>query len=65
MSIQPDKAWEDLQRRMTENPQIQVCKACRIILKKAVITAKGASTKYWVKGLNTYVNASFSFFINF
>ena len=26
---------------------------------KAVITAKGVSTKYWVKGLNTYVNAIF------
>ena len=26
---------------------------------KAVIAAKGASTKYWVKGLNTYVNVIF------
>jgi hypothetical protein len=27
----------------------------------AVISAKGASTKYWVKGLNTYVNVSLFF----
>ena len=26
---------------------------------KAVIATKGASTKYWVKGLNTYVNVIF------
>jgi hypothetical protein len=31
-----------------------VCKACSVIL-KAVIATKGASTKYWVKVLNTYV----------
>ena len=30
---------------------------------EAVITAKGASTKYWVKDLNTYVNVIFQFFI--
>ena len=29
---------------------------------KAVIAAKGASTKYWVKGLNTYVNVIFQMF---
>ena len=32
--IQPDRAWENLPRRMAENPQIQVCKACRVIPKK-------------------------------
>ena len=31
---------------------------------KAVIAAKGASTKYWVKGLNTYVNDIFQFRIS-
>jgi hypothetical protein len=30
---------------------------------KAEIAAKGASTKYWVKGLNTYVYVIFPFFI--
>ena len=30
---------------------------------KAVITAKGASTKYWVKGLNTYVKCDLSFLL--
>jgi hypothetical protein len=30
---------------------------------EAVITAKGASTKYRVKGLNTYVNVIFMFLI--
>lgn len=28
--IQLDRAWEDLQRGIVENPEIQVCKACRI-----------------------------------
>ena len=32
---------------------------------KAVIAAKGASTKYWVKGLNTYVNVIFQFLFLF
>ena len=31
--IQPDSAWEDLQRRMGETPQIQVCQACSVIPK--------------------------------
>ena len=45
LPIQPDRSWEDLQRRMGETPQIQVCQACR---HKAVIAATSASTKYWV-----------------
>jgi hypothetical protein len=44
---------------MGETPQIQVYQAC------SVIAAKGASTKYWVKGLNTllivYINVIFQF----
>jgi hypothetical protein len=32
--IQPDRAWEDLQRRMCETPQIQVCQASSVIPKK-------------------------------
>ena len=31
--IQPEGAWEDLQRRMGETPQIEVCQACSIIPK--------------------------------
>ena len=29
----------------------------------AVITAKGASTKYWFRGVNSYVNLIFLYFI--
>ena len=32
--IQPDRAWEDLQRRMGETPQIQVWQSCSVIPKK-------------------------------
>jgi hypothetical protein len=31
LPIQPDRAWEDLQRRMGEAPLIQVCHACSVI----------------------------------
>jgi hypothetical protein len=34
LPIQPDRAWEDLQRTMGETPQIQVCKDCSVIQKK-------------------------------
>ena len=34
LPIQPDTAWEDLQRRMGETPQIQVCHACSVLPKK-------------------------------
>ncbi|XP_029493714.2 phosphatidylinositol transfer protein beta isoform isoform X1 [Oncorhynchus nerka] len=46
LPIQPDRALEDLQRRMGETPQIQVCQACSVIPKKTVIAAIGDSTKY-------------------
>jgi hypothetical protein len=44
--IQPDRAWEDLQRRMGEIPQIQVCQTLASYPRrlKAVISAKGTST---------------------
>jgi hypothetical protein len=32
---------------------------------EAVIAAKGATTKYWVKGLNTYVNVFLFLYIYF
>ena len=48
LPMQPDKAWEDLHRRTGETP-IGGWKL------EAVITAKGASTKYWVKGLNNVI----------
>ena len=66
LPIQPHRAWEDLQRRMGETPQIQVCQACVASYPRrpeAVIAAKGASTKYWVKGLNPYVNVIFLYII--
>ena len=34
LPFQPDRAWEDLQRKMGETPQIQVCQACSVIPKK-------------------------------
>ena len=34
LPIHPDRAWEDLHRRMGETLQIQVCQACSIIPKK-------------------------------
>jgi hypothetical protein len=34
LPMQPDRAWYDLQRRMGETPQIQVCQACSVIPKK-------------------------------
>jgi hypothetical protein len=68
LPIKPDSTWEDLQRIMGETLQMQVCQACSVIHKKsyprrleAVIATKGVSTKYWVKGLNTYVNMIFPF----
>ena len=33
LPIQPDRAWEDLPRRMGETPQIQVYQACSVIPK--------------------------------
>ncbi|CDQ62708.1 unnamed protein product [Oncorhynchus mykiss] len=58
LPIQPDRAWdrawEDLQRRMGETSEIHYPRRL-----KAIIAAKGASTKYCVKGLNTYVNVHF------
>ncbi len=49
-TIQPDRTGEDLQGGMAEDPQIQVWKTCCIF---SVLNQKGASTKYWAKGLNT------------
>ena len=34
LTIQPDRALEERQRRMRETPQIQVCQACSVIPKK-------------------------------
>ena len=63
LPIQPDRAWENLQRRMGGTPQIKVCQTFSHTQEdEAVIAAKGASTKYWVKGLNTCVNVIFLFF---
>ncbi len=55
VSIQPDRTGEDLQGGMAEDPQIQVWKTCCSFPKRlmAVLNQKGASTKYWAKGLNT------------
>ena len=55
LSLSNHRAWEDLQIKIEYTPQLQVCQACSVLPKKAVITAKGASAKYSVKRLNTYV----------
>ena len=34
LPIQPDRAWENLLRRLGQTPQIQVCQACSIMPKK-------------------------------
>ena len=56
VSIHPDRAREDLLRR-----KIPKSRRAKLVTSyprrlEAVIAAKGASTKYWVKGLNTYVD---------
>ena len=59
------QSLRDLQKIMGETPQIQVCHACSIIPKKTLCCNR--CQKYWVKGLNTYVNVIFQFiciFIN-
>ncbi len=48
---------------MADNCQILMYKACRIIPKKTW-GCKGASAKYWVKGMNTYAMCLFQFFIS-
>ncbi len=62
MCICPHPTWqslrgEEVRRRIADNCQILMCKACHIIPKKTW-GCKGDSAKYWVKGMNTY----FSFF---
>lgn len=68
--IPPDKAWEDQQR--DEWQKIPKSRCAKLIASysddsrrlKTVISAKGASTKYWLKGLNTYVNVIFQVFLS-
>ena len=56
LPIQPDRASRDL-LRMGETPHLHVYKlVAQYPRLEALITAKGASTKNRVKGLNTYVN---------
>ncbi len=57
--IQSDRVWDDLQRRMTQNPLIQ---GYLSYPNRFEASAKGASTQYWVKGLNTYAMWYFSLF---
>ena len=56
--IQPDKAWEE------KLPKYRCAKLVAPYPRRldAVIAAKSASRKYWVKGLNTYVIVIFHFF---
>ncbi len=52
---------EEMRRRMAGNCQILICKACHII-PKMTWGCKGASVKYWVKGMKTYAMYLFQFF---
>ncbi len=54
-TIQPDRTVEDLQGGMAEDPQTRCEKLVASFPKRlmAVLNQKGASTKYWAKGLNT------------
>ena len=64
LPIQPDRAWEVPQKRMGKTPKYRCAKFVASYRRRfdAVIAAKGASTKYWVKGLKTYVNVISVFF---
>ncbi len=58
--IQPDRSWEDLQRRMAENPPIQVCKACCVIPKKTW----GCDVSVFLSlNIQTFLKFCFQFFI--
>ncbi len=66
ISVDPHPSWqslrgEEVRGRIADNYQMQMCKACRII--PQIICCKGALTKYWVMGMNTYAMYWFQFFI--
>ncbi len=54
-TIQPDRTGEDLQGGMQRIPKSRCEKLVASFPKRlmAVLNQKGASTKYWAKGLNT------------
>ena len=58
LPIQSDRPWEDLPVRMGNclNPGVQTLYYRDPRRDQAVIAAKGASRKYWIKGLNIYIN---------
>ncbi len=67
MYICPHSTWqslrhEDMMRRMADNCQILMCKAC-LIIPKITWGCKGASDKYWVKGMKTYAMYWFQVFL--
>lgn len=47
-SIQPDRAWENVQKREAEYPQIQA--TCAILLKEAGATRSGVTNIFETKG---------------
>ncbi len=58
MCVCPHPTWqslrgEEVRRRMADNCQMMMCKACHSI-PKHTWGCKVASAKYWFKGLNTY-----------
>ncbi len=69
MCVCPHPTWQSLRReeemRIADNCQMLMIKACHIKQKRfeAVIGAKGASTKYWAKAVNTYVHVILFLFL--
>ena len=53
LHIQPDTAWDNLQRRMGETPQIQLCQACSVIPKKT--QGRNACQRWFNKVLKYWV----------
>ena len=62
LPIQPDRAWLNLQRRMGETPQIQVCQACSVIPKLTQKCNCCPRCFNKVQGLNTYVKVYIVYF---
>ncbi len=63
VSSQPDRAWDDLKRRMAKKKKMQICKACCIIPKKTWGCTCCQSAKFWVKGMKTCAMSFFQCFL--
>jgi hypothetical protein len=65
LPIQPDRDWEDLQRRRGDTPQIQVCQACSVIPKKTLCSNYCQSSfNKLLSRVSTYINVIFPFLLH-